>query len=64
MKHEKTTLLDLTQFVASTCKETTRSSGDSGLSIIYSKNGKRVMLSRAILDTLSHPDTVQIVIDG
>ncbi|NRD77318.1 hypothetical protein HPT25_07375 [Bacillus sp. BRMEA1] len=51
---------NLDEFVASTCTDTTRTTGAGGLSIVYSNNGKRLTLSSAILNELSHQDSVQI----
>jgi hypothetical protein len=56
----KTMVLNLDDFVASTCTDTTRTVGTGGMSVVNSSNGKRVSLNAAILNELSHQNSVQI----
>lgn len=52
-------LPDLNDFIPSTCTDTTRTVGAGGMSVINSSNGKRVTLNAAILNELSHQDSIQ-----
>ncbi|NYF23567.1 hypothetical protein [Sporosarcina sp. JAI121] len=60
MKQVKINLPNLTDFEASQCTDTTRAASSGGMSIVNSVNGKRLTLNAIILDSLSHPDSIQI----
>lgn len=56
----KTMVPNLEDFVASSCTDTTRAVGAGGMSVVNSSNGKRITLNAAILNELTHRDSVQI----
>lgn len=53
--------IDLSEFTPSVCSQQGRSVEKAGvLSVVYSKNGMRVVLSRELMERLNYPKTVQI----
>lgn len=53
--------IDLSEFTPSVCSQKGRSVEKAGvLSVVYSKNGMRVVLSRELMERLNYPKTVQI----
>lgn len=54
-------LFDLSTFTPSVCNQPVKAFGEAGvLSIIHSKNGMRVTLSKELMEKLGNPVTVQI----
>ncbi|MDC0765259.1 hypothetical protein POF51_31575 [Brevibacillus sp. AG] len=52
---------DLSEFTPSVCEQTGRTVGQSGvMSVVNSKNGVRVALSKELIERLGHPKTIQI----
>lgn len=52
--------IDLSEFTPSVCTQQGRLVEKAGvMSIVHSKNGMRVALSRELMERLHHPDTVQ-----
>ncbi|WJQ81021.1 hypothetical protein [Brevibacillus brevis] len=53
--------LDLSEFTPSICEQPGRALRQSGvISVVNSKNGVRVALSKELIERLSHPKTIQI----
>lgn len=53
--------LDLSEFTPSVCEQMGRTVGQSGvMSVVNSKSGVRVTLSKELLEHLDHPKTIQI----
>jgi len=54
-------MIDLTGFTPSICEQPARVVGEAGvLSVVQSDNGKRVALSKELLEQLGNPNTIQI----